>query len=338
MPFAIAGQAGSVILFVCAGVGLVVVGSYFVAFAARCYLVVVQGTAVGLDAVEWPDESPVDWIGQSAVVLFQLALWIMPAGFLARALATTWLPGDPPLRFFMLMGAAAWLLFPVGFLLSMASSYAGGAAARLLTSLPTLAGFYALTAGLLVGGLGLCYLGVFTPAWYALPVAAVLGPALLLIHARLVGRLGWLIGRRELTPGKPKKRKKRRRVPTQSRDPWAVPEDDDLLPVEADEAEPEKEARPSYMDPEPDPYTVEDFQGEAPPPTKVEIEGHQIEREMKLRRREEAKPPKSLFFSGVWEFPLYPTTHKPWVWLTLLALGAGGIARFMVSVSPFGGG
>jgi hypothetical protein len=214
--------------------------------------------------------------------------------------------------------------------------------------------FYVITAGLFAAGLGLAYLGLFTPAWYALPVAAVLGPALLLIHARLVGRIGWLIGRREVTLGKPKKRKKkRRRVPVESHDPWAVPEEDDEpIEAEADEdgetvplkmtdevKEEPKRRKPSYEEDVPDPYSVADRpEGVPEPETKLEMEEHQIESEVKLRRREEPEPPKSLFFAGVWEFPLYPSTHRPWVWLALFALASGGIARFMISVSPFGGG
>jgi hypothetical protein len=352
------GQAGSVILFVVSGVALVIVGSYFIAFAARSYMVVVQGTSVGLDKVDWPDESPVDWLGQSATVLFQLLLWIMPAGFLARALASSWLPDNAPLRFFILMGGAAWLLFPAGFLLTMSTAGAGAAAGRLLKALPALLLFYVLTAGLFAAALGLLYFGLFTPAWYALPVAAALGPAVLLIHARLVGRLGWLIGRREEVPAKEKKRrKKRKRVPVQSHDPWAVPEEDDE-PIEAeaesdadaddepvpfkmtDEVKEEpKRRKPSYEEDVPDPYSVADQpEPEQQPVTKLEMEKDQVEREVKLRKRVEPEPPKSLFFAGVWEFPLYPSTHRAWAFLIIFAQVCGGIARFMISVSPFGGG
>jgi hypothetical protein len=301
-----------------------------------------------------PDESPVDWLGQSFSVLFQLLLWIMPAGFLARALASAWLPDNAPLRFFLLMGGAAWLLFPAGFLLTMSTAGAGTTAGRLLKALPVLLLFYVITAGLFAAALGLLYFGLFTSAWYALPVAAVLGTAVLLIHARLLGRLGWLIGRHEQTPVKAKKRaKKRRRVPVQSHDPWAVPEEDDE-PIEAEaDADEEpvpfkmteevkqepKRRKPSYEEDVPDPYTVADQpEPEQQRVTKLEMEKDQIEREVKLRQREEPAPPRSLFFAGVWEFPLYPSTHRAWAYLIAFALASGGIARFMVTVSPFGGG
>jgi hypothetical protein len=214
--------------------------------------------------------------------------------------------------------------------------------------------FYVITAGLFAAALGLLYFGLFTSAWYALPVAAVLGTAVLLIHARLLGRLGWLIGRHEQTPVKAKKRaKKRRRVPVQSHDPWAVPEEDDE-PIEAEaDADEEpvpfkmteevkqepKRRKPSYEEDVPDPYTVADQpEPEQQRVTKLEMEKDQIEREVKLRQREEPAPPRSLFFAGVWEFPLYPSTHRAWAYLIVFALASGGIARFMVTVSPFGGG
>lgn len=338
MLFAIAGEAGSVILFVCSGVGVVILASLSIAFAARSYALVVSETAVGLDAVEWPNETPTDWLGQSTGLLFQLLLWIMPAGFLARFLASTWMPDNPPLRFFILMGAAAWLLFPMGLLLSMASVDVGGTVVRLLSSFLTLIVFYVLTALLAIAALGLAYFGLFTAAWYFLPIAALVCPAVLLIHARLLGRIGWLVGRREVTLGNPTKRKKRRRRKALERDRRTATEDDE--PIEADEIEP-KRSRLAYRDPEPDPYQMaddSDVEATIGRHNKVEIERDEIEREVRLRHREEPPAPRSLFFGGVWEFPLYPTSLRAWVWLIFMSMSTGALVRFMISVSPFGNG
>lgn len=340
-PFAIVGAAGNVILFVTSAVAMIIVGGYFVVLAARSYLLIAQNTAAGIDRIRWPDEAAVDWVQQSAWVLGHFLIWIMPAGFLARGLANSFLPDAPALRYFLLMALAMWLLFPLGVLVTLGSA----PVSRLFRVLPELVLFYILTFGLLLAALGLLYAGLFTPAWWALPGAAILGTAVILVHARLLGRLGYRLGRVDDPPPREEKakRKKRRRARAQVTDPWSVPDDleDEPEPtegyavVEQEEAE-KKQPRPAYLDPEPEPYTMASGPDVSlPPPTKVEIEKHQIEREVALRTREDEKPPASLFFAGVWEFPLYETTWNAWVVLALFALGTGGLARFMLSVAPF---
>src|SRR3954471_573580 len=114
MPlFAIVGAAGNVILFVCSGVGMLIVGAYFVVMAARSYILVAQNTAAGVDRIQWPEESAADWVQQSAWILGHFLIWIMPAGFVARGLASSFLTDAPALRYFLLMALATWLLFPI---------------------------------------------------------------------------------------------------------------------------------------------------------------------------------------------------------------------------------
>lgn len=98
MLFAIVGSAGNAILFVVSLVALTMVALYTFAFAAHCYLVVVQGTAVGLDRVDWPDEPIVDWLYQSLHLGGLLLLWLVPAGLLSRALSNAVLPGNTALH------------------------------------------------------------------------------------------------------------------------------------------------------------------------------------------------------------------------------------------------
>jgi hypothetical protein len=359
---------GNVILFVTSGVCVVVLGGYFIALAARFYLTTVQETAVGIDAIDWPRESPTDWIGSAVALLVQGVIWIAPGGFLARALASTWLPDNPPLRFAILMGLAAWLLFPPGFLLTMASAQVANPARRLLFGLHNLLLFYVLSGFVCVLGIALAYQGLLGD-WYWLPLAGIGGPMLLLLHARLVGRLGYFLGREEVTDEEPAEKPKKTRkakdldrpeaAVLETRDPWA---DSEVAPpprpaettrevqaqgygLAAEEPPPrppvdlplpESKSRPRKRrrrDPEP-----EDEVDAPGGPFRSESAEREIERERKLREREDLPPPRSLFFHGVWEFPLYPSTLEAVVWLFIYSLLAGGMLRFMISVAPFGGG
>jgi hypothetical protein len=385
MVFAAVGQSGSVILFVVSGLGVLVLGTYFLCLAAHYYRVTVQDTAVGLDEVQWSNDAAIDWIPGAVALLIQVLIWLMPAGFLARFLAPVWLPDQPPLRFAILMGLAAWLLFPPGLLLSTASTQAGRVAGRLLLGLPVLLLFYLLSGALCLLGVTVVYYALFGASPLGLVAAILAVPALVLWHARLVGRLGWFVGREEVTLGKPSqdereiaptperpaKRKRRPQPIGEARDPWAIPDDE---PIEADVLDETPRARPNQA-PAPEPERVEGYglAAEEPPPrpalelppaepakprkrrpAKLEpsaaaedeandrresaVKPEELERERRLREREELPPPRSLFFHGVWEFPLYSSSLSAMVWMAIYGVGAFGMARFMISVWPFGGG
>ena len=324
--FASIGMAGSVILFVFIGLLFVILAAYLVALAARAYMVTAQGTAAGLDEVEWPDEPVYDWLRQSAYLLSMLLLWIMPAGFLARGLAGAWLPHDGPLRFTILIGLAVWLLFPVGILASQRAD----AIVRLLAHLPYLLGFYLVTGVLLAGCLGLLYLGLLAEGWWAVPFAAVLGSAGLLVHARLLGRLGWLIAREDLPAARPagKRKKKRKRVRAEASDPWAVPEE---------ATEPPRPPRPSYEEEPPDPYAVAEAGPEppaAPPTSQAGLRHEEIKREVALRTRKPPPAPSSVLFAGVWGFPFYAKSRKTLAWLGCGSLAVLWLARVLLALFP----
>jgi hypothetical protein len=314
----------------------------------------------------------------------------MPAGFLARFLAPVWLPEQAPLRFAVLMGLAFWLLFPLGLLLSTASRQASGVAARLLLALPSLLLFYLLSGMVCVAAVALGYSALFASSLLGL-LGAILGlPLALFWHARLLGRLGWLVGREEVALGKnpkegedkaepslgdevrPRSGRRKRSLRVEVHDPWAVPEEE---PIEAEliEESPRATARSAPASYEPQRVEGYGLAAEEPPPrpaiempptelpkprkkqrrpTKAEasarvgennaLEKHilpeELQRERHLREREELPPPRSLFFHGVWEFPFYPSNLSALVWLSLYGAGAWGLARFMISVSPFSGG
>ena len=96
----ISGFADAVLL-VCILAGFAIIASLYLAYAAHCLLVVIEGTAAGTDQVVWPDEPVADWVARAAYVGGLAALWLVPAGLLSRALRHDWLPEEPALRFLL---------------------------------------------------------------------------------------------------------------------------------------------------------------------------------------------------------------------------------------------
>jgi hypothetical protein len=348
--------AGPVILFVLAGVLLIIVGSWTLTLAAHYYLVVVQGTTAGIDRVEWSDDPIYDWIPQ--VVWFGgiLFIWLALAAVVNRILGPS---NQAGLRWALLAAGAVWLIFPVSVLSSLASEsrwfiLSPRVLARLLRIFPSLVVFYLIT-GVLLGLVGpLLYVGLLTPGWFALLFAAVLGSALLLIHARLVGRMAWLLGQVDhksagagkRKPAAPKKRPRRPRRAEVS-DPWAEPEPIAHQEESAGYALPgyqvveqplEKKAERSPLDLEdPDPYTLTEAPaapaGEAPAP-RLALDENKVQREIELRTHKPPNPPPAYpLFSGVYTFPLYSTSHKAWVGLSLWGLATLVIMRVVLLFS-----
>src|SRR5437763_889927 len=95
-------QFGNAIMTVIFLVGSVIVGTYVLAYAAHCLLTVVEQTAAGADEVSWPDEPTADWLSRAVYLSALLAIWLAPAGILARLLRDDLFPGDPGLRLLVL--------------------------------------------------------------------------------------------------------------------------------------------------------------------------------------------------------------------------------------------
>lgn len=344
---------GSVIIFVVSLAVWAALLTGTVTLAAHCYLVVVQGTAAGLDEVKWPDEPFHDWLQQAAALTALAVIWLAPVGILSRALGSAWLPGQGFLRFLLLAGPVFWFLFPLSLLSSMGSTSRwqilnGKVLLGLLKLTPSLLIFYPVTAGLFaaVGALG--YIGLLSPAWYALPVASGLGAAVLLIHGRLVGRLAWLLQQLRAPRPKPTKGKSEtKRKPRKSRaavnDPWAAREREEgqeprpAAGYRAVEVPEPKAPRPHYMDPEPEPFTLAEsaaVEETAPAAPRIELNQAQVEREIGLRTRTPPKPPPYPMFSGVWTFPFYQTSAKAWLGLAVWTAATGGLWRVMLAFFP----
>jgi hypothetical protein len=361
--FAFVAEAGNAILFVSFGAALVVVGTYSLGFAAHCYMVVVEGTAAGIDRIDWPDDPITDWLPRALWLVVLALVWLALAGVIDRILARAGVEAPPGVRFFALAAGGLWLCFPISLLSALAAAsrwiiLSPRVLFRLPRILPSVLIFYLVTA-LLVGlvGLGL-YVGLMTRAWVVLPLACVLGGAVLLIHARLVGRLAWLLhrlehGRTAAKSAKPAKRKatatprkKRNRPPraVSVSDPWAAPEPEaeepppePSLPVYRVAEEPAEEARPAPLLDDPEPYPVSDEPAptaDKPPPHRTALEENKVQRELELRTRREPAPPPSPMFSGVYSFPVYSTTHRHWFWLTVWALATVLLLRAALAFLP----
>jgi hypothetical protein len=120
---------------------------------------------------------------------------------------------------------------------------------RLVRRLRDLVLVYVLTLPLLAASVALAYAGLFRDARWVV-AAGVLLPVAMFLHARLLGRLAWLICYR--TPIKARKRRPRTKPAKKPKveviDPWSFPEDEKLEPEilehEVLEPEPEPAAHP----------------------------------------------------------------------------------------------
>ncbi len=213
--------------------GATIIGLYLLAYCAHCILVVVQGTSAGADHVTWPDEGVLDWVGSSLGLVALALIWMIPAGIAANAIDPAWLDGDRGLRTLFVAVPVLWLFFPIGALSSLSSVsrwvfFRPLILGRLLRVFPSWMFFYISTAAVAVLGTVPFYLAVFKDVMQLLLLAAPVTAAMVLVYARLLGRLGLLIRQLGPLPGK-KANKPGARLPRSLRkqiqvnDPWAVP-------------------------------------------------------------------------------------------------------------------
>jgi len=275
------------------------VGFAVFVFAARCFVVVVQDTAAGLDEVVWPDEPVLDWLTRAVQVLGLFALCLAPAGILWRALRPGPILDSEVITFLLIAAPLLWLAYPVVVL----SSFSGEspwmvlrwAVFRFLLRRPgqTLL-FYFSSGVLFVVCLGLLLLTLWSGSFLLTPVAGVVCGASLLIYARLLGRMGWLFGRfRPLKrhrqrpsepPGSSRRAERRRPVRKRRKKRPAAKTDEPIKVAGLDElAEPPPPTEPqAAAEAEPDlwaeagrevekPAAAYHLTGEEPPPLPTEV-------------------------------------------------------------------
>src|SRR6478672_8108115 len=102
------GDAGNAIMFVCLLVGEAIIGLLVCMYAAHCFLLVVEDTSAGSDAVYWPDEPLTDYFWKIFFLAWLGAIWLIPPWLVLRLTAPTFLT-DHPGEAAMLAGVALWL-------------------------------------------------------------------------------------------------------------------------------------------------------------------------------------------------------------------------------------
>jgi hypothetical protein len=301
------GNAGAAIFFVLLFATSIVVGTAVLAFAARCFLVIVQETGLGQDEVVWPNEPIQDWLGHAVQFLELLGIWLAPAALTARLLRERWLPDDAALRVLLLAGPGLWLFFPIGLLSSLSAEsrwvpFRWTIFKSFLRVTPAALVFYLVTAILLSAAVVPWYYALFGGRFALLPVAAGVSAAVLFIYARLLGRLSWIIQRlpsRQRAPAKakaqkrpPPRRKQKRKPAPNVQDPWDASEEE--------ERERKKSKRYPWAEKPP----------EKPKPglhipSAEEIEGYGFAAEQQSAPEPSEKPPRSRFAMSPEEYEPY---------------------------------
>jgi hypothetical protein len=345
------GAFGSVLLFLIALMGTVVVGAYALGYAARCLLVVVQDTASGAEEPSWPAEPMLDWLGQSLHVAALPVLVLVPVGFLMRGLSDRLFPTDPGLRFLVLAVPALWLLFPVALLSSLASASRWNVfrpliLARLARLFPATAVFYLVSAVLAALAAAVWYLALFCP-WgpILLPVAAAMTGLFWLVYARMLGRVAWLIGRLgplgpqvktdEDAPLVPKKKKRKQARPVVT-DPWAVPEEEEeaepkpQLPVDGYDLSDDAPAAPPSLN-----VLVGDISRVAEKPGDRPARRPKPKKPARRQPRPSELPMVSCLFRGVADFPLAGKTGVALLRLSFGFLATGVGVTALLAFAPF---
>jgi hypothetical protein len=173
------------------------IGIWTLSYAAACWLVVVEDTAAGNQRIEnWLPQNWREWVLQAAYLVYVVSLALVAghgAGKLVELAGGEYAWG---------FGPTAWLLFPVIVLSSLESISAWvPISGPIVRSLMTHAGgwimFYLLSSLVVLGWATVWRIAVAFWPWPALAGGGVVSSAVWLIHARLLGRLGWYVSRGE---------------------------------------------------------------------------------------------------------------------------------------------
>jgi hypothetical protein len=359
------GPVGQVIMFVLTLAGSVMIGIAVAAYAAHCFLLIVQETAAGNDEVRWPNEPFYDWLWKGPYLVWLAGVWLFPAVLLLRILNPPSPTIAPGLWFAVVVVATLWLMFPI----SLLSSLSGGSRWAVLRSsvlwrlskrAAPVIHFYGASGVVLVGGGAALYKALLSgESWLFL--GGLAGATALFIYARLLGRITWIVGKvREAAPKKPRKEKRlvlpgdaprspprplrpRKRKPI--RTPEGLVEGYGIAADEPQQVEPEPAAEPEprgpILTPE-GPVDGYELSGEELSPRAEEERSAHLasvlaasEREMELERRRDVPPlPRMPLVSGVYSFPWYPDCLPHWALLSVAFLVFLGVLGLLISLWP----
>lgn len=235
-----AGAMGSAMIFVCLVVLTIFIGFFTFIYAAYFFLVAVQETAAGVDAVRWPNDPLYDKLPRAGYLACLLAIWVAPAGLLLRLNPDFALGGSPFLTVLAAAAVLLWALFPIGLLSALSASmpwivFRWTVLAFFLRRFGATVVFYFVSALLGAGSLGLLLFTFAHGSILLTFIAPFVVAAAFLIYARLLGRMAYLFDQLPMRPrrGRPApegpeatpkgtRKRKARRV----EDPWEVPEEE----------------------------------------------------------------------------------------------------------------
>ena len=172
-----------------------ITGAYVLVHTAFCFVSVALETAAGLDKWDWKFGLFADWIGQALHLLWLIFLSLFPVIVVLHCLPLASATVSTA-RNILVPSALFCLLFPI-FLLSSYSAnslwvlFHFEVIQRMARRLPTVLGFYVLSAPVCLAGGAALYATLVGWRFYALPVLATV----LLIYARLIGRMARVLGR-----------------------------------------------------------------------------------------------------------------------------------------------
>jgi hypothetical protein len=207
----------------------VILGLFVVCYACHSFLTVLQDTASGNDEVTWPDEPLQDWLLSGPYLLGLIAVILAPVGFVRVVLRSSGVTEGLLVPLLASGAILLWLAFPICILSSLSGSsrlfiFRSKVVGQLLRIPGAVVILYLVSAALFVGIIALGYF-TFVDGWiYLLPVTAIGLTAGLMIYARLLGRVAWLVG--ELKPAKQRAWKQPEPTPairSEVHDPWADP-------------------------------------------------------------------------------------------------------------------
>jgi hypothetical protein len=348
------------LLFIVFLMAEVILGLFVICYAGHCFLVVMQDTAAGNDEVSWPDEPLQDWVVRGLYMVGMVAIWLAPIGILRGALRSQGVGVDLTLALLGGGGALLWLMFPISLLSSLSGSsrlfLIRGAVLRQLARIPgALFVTYFVSALLFAGWLALVYFALFERLWWVLPLAVFAGPVVLLIYARLLGRVAWILS--QLKPLKRKTTKVVSPIPgveIDAHDPWAAPVRKRKLKKKKNPAKASPAISPEegYAFADEQQFTlpsetpldgypaigVETFDVQEPlaTPNKLgsEFVGRSISRgdkdeEILATTSKPPPPPERPMLDGVYSFPWYASNRKVLVFLALGLFCMGALALLM---------
>lgn len=204
------------LIFVPALVAAALCAFVFFTFAAHYYLTVLESTAAGAREVTWPGESLTDLFWKPFYLAWLLCLWLGPAYIIGRSLAVAWGSAWLGLAVPVLV---AWLLYPVSQLSSLCASSVWmplhpQVFARLAQRPGVALGFFALTLPVFwLGGLAFKWAFLTSEEWKLLLAGVPLVVVAMFLHARLLGRLAFvLMFTKDILKRKKKKPKKAKKL------------------------------------------------------------------------------------------------------------------------------